>query len=101
VTRHRYGLRQWLRRDLEKMVGLRGAARLIRRDPRMLWRLALYLAITYGVTVIGLALANRLDAFSEWGVYPALVSGSLFGNRLYERRESVRRGEDGDVVSER
>jgi hypothetical protein len=82
------------------MVGLRGAARLIRRDPRLLWRLALYLAITYGLLVIGLALTGRLDAFGEWAAYPALVSGSLFGGRLYERRESIRRGEDETVTSE-
>ncbi|MFD6162889.1 hypothetical protein ACFWF7_41385 [Nocardia sp. NPDC060256] len=88
MTKRQRGLRQWLRDDLEKMVGFRGAARLIRREPRLLLRFALYLAVTFGVTVIGFALAGRLDAFGNWAFFPALVSGGLFGNLLYERRES-------------
>jgi hypothetical protein len=101
VTGRRRGLRQWLRDDLKKMVGVRGAVRLIRRDPRVLWWLALYLAVTNGVMVIGLALAGRLDLFSEWYIYPAIVSGSLFGRHLYELRESIRRDGDDDVSSSR
>jgi hypothetical protein len=60
----------------------------------VLWWLLLYLAITYGVTVAGLAIAGRLDAFGSWAIYPALLSGGLFGGRLYERRKSLRHAEN-------
>ncbi|GLY64211.1 hypothetical protein Atai01_08300 [Amycolatopsis taiwanensis] len=60
----------------------------------------LYLAITYGILVMILALTGRLDAFAQWQVYPGLISGSLLGNRFYQRREAVRRDADKDANGE-
>ncbi|MEU7141499.1 hypothetical protein ABZ942_18735 [Nocardia sp. NPDC046473] len=91
MTTFRRGLRQWLRDDLEKMVGFGGAARLIRREPRLLWLFALYLAATFGVTVIGFALVGRLDVFGNWAFVPAFVAAGMFGQKLYQRREAIRR----------
>ena len=89
VVRARRGLRQWLRDDLERVVGLRGSVRLVRREPRVLGRFALYLVVTYGLLVVALALTGHLASLGEWAIYPAVLSGGLFGADLYRSREST------------
>jgi hypothetical protein len=79
-----------VRDDLKKVVGLRGAVRLVRREPRVLWQFLLYLVVTYVLLVVALALAGRLASFGEWAIYPAVLSGSLLGADLYRSRESHR-----------
>ncbi len=82
--------REWLRGERAKVLGPRRAGRLIRRDPRLLGWLLLYLAVTFGILVMGLAITGRLDDFGSWALYPGLIAGSLFGHRLYERDQLLK-----------
>ncbi|MGW7536627.1 hypothetical protein [Amycolatopsis sp. NPDC054798] len=75
--------REWLRADLAKTTGLRGAARSIRTAPRLLLWLLAYLVLAYGALVAILALTGELSAFPQWAVYPGLVAGGLFSARLH------------------
>ncbi|HEY0166575.1 MAG TPA: hypothetical protein VGB75_05980 [Jatrophihabitans sp.] len=97
MTSHRAGrtgLREWRSEERAKYLGLRRAGGLIRRDPRLLGWLLLYLAVTFGMLIVGLALTDRLNDFGSWAIYPGLAAGSIFGRRLYERHQLLERAEN-------
>jgi hypothetical protein len=90
MARPRRSYQQWLRDDHKKAIGFRGAARVIRQHPRLLWRFALYLVVTYGLLVLVLALVGELSAFDGWMGLPIGLSVGVFLRDLHVQRESDR-----------
>ena len=87
----RRSARQWLRDDLRKAIGFRGAARLIRQHPRLLWSLVTHLMVAYGILVVVLVVFGRRGSFEDLAGFPAILARSLFGERLYRQREESAR----------
>ncbi|PKV93152.1 hypothetical protein ATK30_3991 [Amycolatopsis echigonensis] len=87
MAQRRSRLLQWLRADLAKAPGLRGAARSIRSAPELLLWLLLYLVLAYGALTAILALTGQWAAFPHWSAYPGLIAGGLLGARLPRERK--------------
>jgi hypothetical protein len=88
---------RWLRDDLTRPDGPRGAAarfRFIAAHPRTLLLGGLYLAVAVGLYVLVLLVLGRLDRFGEWLILPGLVAAGLFGRAVADAMGHSTSGSD-------
>jgi hypothetical protein len=74
-------LRQRL--DLAGYLGPRKVVELFKVHPRLWLLLIVYLAVPVALYGGVLAVIGKPDDFGTWGIFPAMVGASAFGNRLH------------------